>query len=410
MRSFRKIQKRIETEQLMSQNKNNVIHSITRIFILFFLILTAVITVFCAKERKISRQTAETGRQDKILALNEIRKLTETDGISPAEEKIQVLMKDISGKDTAAEALLLQYAITLYLCCVSLLLITYLYLSNAILRPFQKLQGYAADIAAGNFDIRLNYERKNVFGAFTWAFDHMRREIEKARSCEQEAIENNKTVIATLSHDIKTPIASIRAYTEALEANMDSSAERRQRYLSVILRKCDEVTNLTDDLFLHSLSDMDKLKVVVQPEEISTIITETIVEFSGGETEINIEEPLPHAILPVDKKRLKQALSNVIANAKKYAPGRGVFIWAKMTAQYYEIYIRDGGKGVYPEDVPFLFEKFYRGKNKGEAEGAGLGLYIVRYIMNQMDGEVELYNYRVGNGLTFVLRLPLKTI
>ena len=81
----------------------------------------------------------------------------------------------------------------------------------------------------------------------------MRKEITKARSCEREAIENNKTVIATLSHDIKTPIASIRAYAEGLEANLDSTYEKRMKYLSILMRKCDEVSKLTNDLFLHSL-------------------------------------------------------------------------------------------------------------------------------------------------------------
>lgn len=77
-----------------------------------------------------------------------------------------------------------------------------------------KIAGFAENIAQGNFDVPLKYERCNYFGAFTWAFDSMRKEIIKARAAEREAVENNKTVIATLSHDIKTPVASIRAYAE----------------------------------------------------------------------------------------------------------------------------------------------------------------------------------------------------
>ena len=130
-----------------------------------------------------------------------------------------------------------------------------------ILLPFDKMEIFAGKIAQGNFDFPLNFERSNYFGAFTWAFDSMRKEITKARSCEREAIENNKTVIATLSHDIKTPIASIRAYAEGLEANLDSTYEKRMKYLSILMRKCDEVSKLTNDLFLHSLADLDKLKI-----------------------------------------------------------------------------------------------------------------------------------------------------
>ena len=97
------------------------------------------------------------------------------------------------------------------------------YVYFAILRPFEKMKAFAGKIARGDFEDSLRYERSNYFGEFTWAFDSMRTEIIKARACEKEAIENNKTVIATLSHDIKTPIASIRAYTEGLEANMDTT-------------------------------------------------------------------------------------------------------------------------------------------------------------------------------------------
>ncbi|MCR4845615.1 MAG: sensor histidine kinase, partial [Eubacterium sp.] len=135
------------------------------------------------------------------------------------------------------------------------------YVDRSVLRPFRKLKNYAADVSKGNLDKSLQVERGNYFGDFTWAFDNMRREIVKSRASEKEAIENNKTVIATLSHDIKTPVASIRAYAEAFEANMDSTPEKRQKYISTLMEKCDEVTKLTNDLFLHSISEMNKLEV-----------------------------------------------------------------------------------------------------------------------------------------------------
>ena len=142
-----------------------------------------------------------------------------------------------------------------------------------MLRPFQKLEDFAGQVAEGNLDIPLEYERKNIFGAFTWAFDNMRLEIKRARNAEKAAVENNKTVIATISHDIKTPIASIRAYCEALQAGMDLNPERRERYLNVIIAKCDEVSTLTNDLFLHSLSDLDKLQMNYDTYEANPLIS-----------------------------------------------------------------------------------------------------------------------------------------
>ena len=138
----------------------------------------------------------------------------------------------------------------MYIAAVIFILIIFSYIYLKIIRPFIKLEKFSLEISKGNFDSPLYVERKNIFGEFTWAFDMMRNEIKYLRESEKRAVENNKTVIATISHDIKTPVASIRAYSEALKENMDKNYERRDRYLKVIIKKCDEVAKLTNDLFL----------------------------------------------------------------------------------------------------------------------------------------------------------------
>ena len=168
-------------------------------------------------------------------------------------------------------------------------IIIFLYIYFAILRPFDKLKDFAKEIARGNFNLPLNYERSNYFGQFTWAFDSMRLEITKARKCEAEAIENNKTVIAGLSHDIKTPIASIILYAEALEANIDSNYITRVKYLNVIMNKATEVKKLTDDLFLHSVSEMDKLSFNLEKLNLLEILKSSINDFNVNST-INLNE------------------------------------------------------------------------------------------------------------------------
>ncbi|MCM1160988.1 MAG: HAMP domain-containing histidine kinase [Roseburia sp.] len=181
------------------------------------------------------------------------------------------------------------------------------------------LENYAGEIAKGNLDISLPYERTNYFGEFTWAFDHMRGEIIRARACEKEAIENNKTVIAILSHDIKTPIASIRAYAEGLEANMDAGTERRQRYISVIMKKCDEVTKLTNDMFIHSLADLEKLKLNVETIWLKPIVMEFVKEMNGDKEDIHIIGEIPDICIEGDRRRLIQVFGNIIGNSRKYA-------------------------------------------------------------------------------------------
>ena len=307
------------------------------------------------------------------------------------------------------QAKLLKRTGSFYALCTFLFMAAGLfYVYFKILRPFYKLERYADEIAKGNFDISLEYERTNFFGAFTWAFDHMRKEILTARKHEAEAVRENKTIIATLSHDIKTPLASVRAYAEGLEAGLEADYEQRQRYLGVIIRKCDEVSRLVNDLVLHSLSELERLEIKEQKISSRKLIEETLrdLEYPG----VTLLEPVPDIVLAADERRLAQALLNLLENAQKYAKSRVEIraVWSGRRGQTdgsrYEIHVRDYGPGILAEDMPFVTRKFYRGKNVREEPGSGLGLYIVSYIMERMRGGLELENHR--DGLEAVLWLP----
>lgn len=280
----------------------------------------------------------------------------------------------------------------------------FLYIGLRIIRPFEKLSVFAERIARGDFDLPLNYERENYFGKFTWAFDSMRREIIKARACEKEAVENNKTVIATLSHDIKTPVASIRAYAEGLEAGLDSTPEKRQKYLSVIMSKCDEVARLTDDMFLHSLSDLDKLKMNGELLEFCGFAEGAVTEIGEEYGDVRFQKPDFTAYVNCDKNRFAQIFGNIITNARKYAK-TDIDVSLALEGKEVAIRFRDYGNGIPDEDIPFIFGKFYRGKNCGGEQGSGLGLYIVKYVAEQSGGRVTLKNRE--KGLEIAIFLPV---
>ena len=350
-------------------------------------------------------------KAEQILALNEIEQLvkkavsdTREKELSQLNEKVSALQERIrSGpSDYNASAYLTMLLVTgAFSLTFLLLLLGYVYFN--ILRPFEKMQRFAQRIAVGDFDLPLNYERSNYFGAFTWAFDNMRREITKARACEREAVENNKTVIATLSHDIKTPIASIQAYAEALDANFGSTPEKRARYLEVIQKKCQEVADLTNDLFLHSLSDLEKLKIQAEKVEIGEFLSAALEDLSLQKDRVSFVRPGFSSYVWVDKKRFVQVIENIINNAGKYAktPCR---VSVERGEGQVRIRFRDYGKGIPDEDMPFILNKFYRGRNSENEQGSGLGLYIVKYVMDRLKGRVELKNCR--DGLEVMLELP----
>lgn len=367
-------------------------------------VLTGTLFLICGGFLFFSIKTEssmETG--ERLVLLNEIEQLTNAaDGSNPAGEQIAILREELQ-KESAAGRMEYRKNVVVWFGTIMLAYVLFVlgFLYVKILRPFGKLEEYAGEVAKGNLDISLHYERENFFGAFTWAFDHMRNEIVTARKCEENAIRENKTIIAALSHDIKTPIASIRAYAEGLEANLEADYEKRCRYLAVLMKKCDEVTRLTNDLLQHSLSELSHLEVQMQRADIAEVLEEILSELEYEE--IALCEPIPGAEVSVDRKRLAQVMENLISNARKYAPGSRIDIWAKADGGRYEIHVRDHGAGIQPQDMPFLFDKFYRGQNVGDVPGSGLGLYIVKYIMNRMNGQIELVNHEEGLEAVVVL-------
>lgn len=395
----------------MNKNKSNITNKVLYMAAVSMILVTAVFIVIYAGYKKDYEEALERANNGKIVvALNEVdRLLIDEDNAgfyedSQVKDNIDRLIVDLQDDATATYKNDLKYITIFYITSMFAIIIIYFVIYIMVLRPFKKLENFAAEIAEGNLDKDLKYERVNVFGEFTWAFDHMRREIKKARQCEQEAVENNKTVIATLSHDIKTPIASIRAYSEALAENMDSTPERRGRYIDVITKKCDEVTKITNDMFIHSLHDLDKLVIKKEEVNIHEVICETVEAMEGSSTDIILGQ-VKECCLKGDAGRIAQVIENLINNARKYAKGN-IYINTEITGMAagqndtsysdYIITVKDEGKGIPPEDMPFIFDKFYRGKNHGEEPGAGLGLFIVKYVMEQMDGRVELVNESDG--------------
>ena len=353
---------------------------------IFFIIVIVVVTViFGIYEHNLNSNSTINNQ---IVDINEIEQLYKNGNSELASKKLTDLQEYL--RSTRSKSVDYSSLITISSISILFIVAVFAYIYYSILRPFDKLKGFASEISKGNFDLPLEYERGNYFGDFTWAFDSMRQEITKARICEKEAIENNKTVIASLSHDIKTPIASIMAYAEALEANMDDTYEKRVEYTNVIIRKSEEVKKLTDDLFLHSISDMDRISYREEKVDLLDIIKTSANDFKAN-SKINFKTNINSAFIKGDKERLFQVFENLINNSIKYA-NTNIDINLEENNNNYIVNIKDYGPGIDDKDLPFIFEKFYRGNNSKEKQGTGLGLYIVKYMMEKMNGKVELEN------------------
>ena len=273
------------------------------------------------------------------------------------------------------------------------------YLRITILRPFKKLKGFARHIAAGNLDIPLDMDKNNLFGAFTESFDLMREELKSAKKNERKAEQSKKELVASLSHDIKTPVASIKAVTEYMLFVTENEEDKEQ--LETINAKAEQINALITNMFHATLEELQALSVSVADIQ-STAIPGLII---NADYERRIKPfSIPSCIVSADLLRLQQVFDNIISNSYKYA-GTDIEINACFEEQHLIIDITDFGKGVQEDELPLILNKFYRGKNTGTKGGYGLGLYISNYLLNMMSGDIRCENRPNGFSVRLMLRL-----
>ena len=271
-----------------------------------------------------------------------------------------------------------------------------------IIRPFHKLKGFAERVASGNLDIPLEMDRRNLFGAFTESFDIMRSELKKARIAEAHANASKKELVAKLSHDIKTPVASIKAVSEV--GLTVTGNERDKANYTQIIGKADQINTLVSNLFSATLEELQQLTVT--PTNIESRKVKTMLENADYMHRAAIPD-IPECLIFADGLRLQQVFDNIFANSYKYAK-TDIIVTAQKTDKHLNISIEDFGGGVLPEELPTLKEKFKRGSNSANTEGAGLGLYISDYFMKEMQGELNIENGEHGLKVTVTLSLSGK--
>lgn len=289
-------------------------------------------------------------------------------------------------------------------CCsavqMMLIFVFYIYLRKTVTKPFEDLNDFAVRVAGGNLDVPLKMDKGNVFGSFTEAFDLMRSELKKARVAEKKANDDKKEMVAKLSHDIKTPVASIKSTSEiGYELAKD---EKSQEYFNLINTKTDQIKVLVDNLFESSVNDATE--ITVSPSEYNSAVIKELVKKSDY---LNRAEDfvMPSCMVYIDKLRMQQSLDNIFMNSYKYADTK-ITVTADESEDkdYLILTIRDYGEGVPESELPLLKEKYNRGSNCKDKDGAGLGLYLTDYFITNMNGRMRLENADPGFAVILYVR------
>lgn len=292
------------------------------------------------------------------------------------------------------------FVMSLILLTVVVSVLYYVYLKRRVLDPFKKLKGFAVRVAGGNLDTPLEMDKGNVFGPFTESFDIMREELKASREREEKAVKSRKELVAQLSHDIKTPVSSIKAMTDVMSL---TASEEDKVTINAINAKADQIDSLISNLFHATLEELEQLEV--KPEDINS--TDIVQMIKDADYQNKIEKlDIKDAVVFADRLRLNQVLNNIIFNSYKYAD-TGINVTSRFEnagSKYLFIEIADKGPGVPEEELEMITQKFKRGSNAGNKDGSGLGLYISDYLMNKMEGSLTVRN--TGEG--FAVEIGIK--
>ncbi|MBQ7201569.1 MAG: HAMP domain-containing histidine kinase [Eubacterium sp.] len=270
-------------------------------------------------------------------------------------------------------------------------IVTFILIYIKVMRPFAAMEKMAVDLARGNLTRPLHEEKSKVFGRFLWGLDMLREQLEAGREREKEYQKERKTLMLSLSHDIKTPLSAIELYEKALSSGLYDTPDKQKQAYDGIRKNAEELHRYIDEITAASREDFLAIEVkdgeYYLDEVISEISSYYTERFAGLHTEFSIDS-YSNILLKGDKDRLIEVLQNLLENAIKYGDGNEVKISFSEEEDARLIHIESSGAGPKEDEMLHIFDSFYRGSNVGEKKGSGLGLYISRELMKKMDGEI----------------------
>ncbi len=297
---------------------------------------------------------------------------------------------------------------------INLVLVTIV--TNSIMKPLNQLKEASQKIFKGNLDFTIDYGRDDEIAEVLESFEDMRQQLQESREEQLKYEDNRKRLIAGISHDLRTPLTSIKGYVSGLLDGIADTDEKRETYLKTIYSTADDMDKLVDDLFLFSRLDLDKLPFSFEDLDITEFMTLccdeikfslekknvllTYKDLCGGPVYVNI-----------DRTKFARVLLNIADNTVKYKKnviGNLYVTTEKLEEEKcVEIRMKDDGVGVDKEKVGMIFESFYRSDpaRTNPVKGSGLGLAIAKQIVEAHGGKIRAES-NIGEGLTIVIDLP----
>lgn len=294
------------------------------------------------------------------------------------------------------------FSLLMLICFSSILgIIASIYLSRKFLKPIENLKEMTNKVANGDFEAKISDVPFNEVGELIENFNTMVCELKKNETLKSDFISN-------VSHEFKTPLSSIQGYATLLQDESLSKSEK-ERYLKCIIQSTSSLSELVNNILKITKIDNQKISIEKQNYELDEQIRESILSFENewNNKEIEFDLELEKIHINADKVLMVNVWNNLISNAIKYSHPKGVIhIRLYQEDKKIIIIIKDEGIGIPQESLPYIFDKFYQVEKSHNGEGNGLGLALVKKIVNLSNGTIKV-NSKINQGSEFIITLPL---
>lgn len=283
-------------------------------------------------------------------------------------------------------------AVNIALILMSLVILAILaYIRCKILKPFHALREVPYELSRGNLTIPVKENKNQFWGKFVWGINMLRENMEQQKQRELALMHDKKTLVLSISHDIKTPLSAIKLYSQALSRGLYKDAAKKIEIAESINEKADEIEKFISQIIKASNEDFLNLEVS-KGEFYLTELIYKISEYYKEKLElIRITFTIDNysdCLLKGDLDRSIEVLQNIIENAVKYGDGHYIKITFAEESDCQLITVQNSGCTLSETELPHIFDSFWRGSNTGSNAGSGLGLAICRQLMHKMNGDI----------------------
>ncbi|WP_175991509.1 cell wall metabolism sensor histidine kinase WalK [Bacillus sp. Marseille-Q1617] len=290
-------------------------------------------------------------------------------------------------------------------------LLTY-YMSKSIIEPIKRLSFAARKISQGDLDVSAASDKKDELGQLSNTFEEMRLKLKEAEEVQRQYEQNRQELIASISHDLKTPLTSIKGYVSGIEDGIADTPEKLGRYMAKIKKNAHDMDGLIDELFLYSKLDMDQLPFQFEAVRLDSYVEDFTEELSFSNEGVEVQvfyDGSGSYLVEADREKLGRAIKNITQNGLKYNDKKQKEILLTLTELEKEVQveIRDNGNGIPEKDLQRIFESFYRAdvSRNSATGGSGLGLSIARKIMEGHGGRIWAESVQgAGTSIYFTLK------